>query len=206
MFIVPSCEKKLRFHSVAIHPIISTIMNQLKFISIATSLVLVFCGAISAGSPALDRASEEVKKRAQANINTVDCVVMLEEIRGLAKTNLPLAVQECNLERIHEIDAKRIIIANTPERLHWKELQLEFVRIEFQILQALFDMQEKSNDRAVERRYQRDLMMCSAWTRTERAIPIFETTITNKTLLKELFPPDGVPRVIPPYQKPKDTL
>ena len=181
-------------------------MKQFKSISIATFFFLVFCGMISADSSAIDRALEEIKKREQANINTIDCAEMLEEIRGLAKTNLPLAVQERNLERIHEIDAKRIIIANTPERLHWKELQLEFVRIEFQILQALFEMQEKSSDRTVERRYRSDLMMCSAWKREERAIPIFETAITNKTLLKELFPPDGVPRVTPPPQwKPKDT-
>lgn len=49
----------------------------------------------------------------------------------------------------------------------------------------------------VESRYRGMAWALSPWRSLEEYIPVFQEVITNQTLLRDLFPPDGVPRVVP---------
>lgn len=64
-------------------------------------------------SPALDRASKEVAARRLSPTNTLDCMEVVRDMESIAATNLALAVEENNFERINEIYAKMMLIANT---------------------------------------------------------------------------------------------
>lgn len=49
----------------------------------------------------------------------------------------------------------------------------------------------------VESRYRGMAWALSPWRSLEEYVPVFQEVITNQTLLRDLFPPDGVPRVVP---------
>ena len=196
------------------------------------------------------------------NASGVDYIKILEEMEAVAKTNLPLAVQENNFSRIAAIGEgykKMGVVVNTPEHsnLPWQEAEPRYLRLQLQTLQALFEMRVKwtqinplyianlsaenqynenntdpktIDDLELRRQYVEWLAYRDAnwdevrqngrlenayrqmkagilpWQREEKHIPVFESAITNKMLLKELFPPDGVPRFIPVQKRKKDDL
>lgn len=199
-------------------------------------------------SPALDRASKEVAARRLSPTNTLDCMEVVRDMESIAATNLALAVEENNFERINEIYAKMMLIANTPSsnRLHWAEAEPGYVRIEYRILQAVFEMRAKWTrpdplldasvlagtryapntpaedisdpelkkrykewleyaakhrdkvryDGILENHYRQKKWMLSVWLLDEKYIPVIQEAVTNKALLKQLFPPTGIPRVM----------
>ena len=224
--------------------------------SISGTILLVLLAAAHA-SPALDRASNEIAARRLSQTNTLDSLEILRDMESIAKTNLTLAVQENDFERINEIYARMMLIANTPPSnlLHWEEVQPRYVRLEYQILQALFEMREKwtrpnplrdadvlygtdygnqntpaekildselrksytawlkyeemnrakiLQDGTLENRYWQKKQILSGWLRDEKYIPVIQEAVTNKALLKQLFPPTGIPRVMPVQLKKKD--
>lgn len=119
-------------------------MNSYAKTILSGTMLLALIGAAHA-SPALDRASKEIAARRLSNTNILDCAEVLKDMESITVTNLTLAVQENNFDRINEIYARMMLIANTPpcNLLHWEEVQPRYVRLEYQILQTLFEMREK---------------------------------------------------------------
>ena len=232
-------------------------MNPYIKTCISGTILLAFLLASAHASPALDRASKEIAARRLSQTNTLDSLEVLRDMESIAKTNLAFAVKENDFERINEIYAKMMLIANTSpsNRLHWAEAQLGYVRLEYQILQAIFEMREKwtrpnplrdadvlngtdygnqntpaekivdpelrkhytewleyreknrakiLQDGTLENRYWQKKQMLSGWLRDERFIPVVQEAVTNKALLKQLFPPTGIPRVMPVQLKKQD--
>jgi hypothetical protein len=213
-------------------------------------IFLVFCADANA-SPALDRASREIA--GMSKTNKLDCAEILKDMELIAATNLPLAVRENDFERINEIYAKMMLIANTPPSncLFWEETLPRYVRLEYQILQTIFEMREKwtepnplhdagvlsgtdyenkstsqeirdpdlreryakwlkyqeqnrvkvLRDNILENKYRQKKQLLSGWLRDENYTPVVQEAVTNKALRKQLFPPTGIPRVMPVRMK-----
>ena len=155
------------------------------------------------GESALNRAFKTVEVRRQSASQPLDCRNILKEVESSAKTNLPVAVKENSLDKIDDIYAGMILLANTSpsNRLYWAETQPDLIRIQFKILQALFEIRENQtrlpSDGKVEKRYRLEKESLTGWLHDKEYIPIVRETVTNTALLKELFPPDGKPCVVP---------
>lgn len=51
-------------------------------------------------------------------------------------------------------------------------------------------------DGILENHYRQKKWMLSVWLLDEKYIPVIQEAVTNKALLKQLFPPTGIPRVM----------